>query len=391
MMERALKHVASMQYGDALPSELRNEGVVQVFGSNGPTGVHNVANTHGPAIIVGRKGSFGKITWTENPGFCIDTAYYIDSRHTRANMRWLYWALQTLGLDSVSEDTGVPGLSREKAYQAKMWVPPLATQTAIADYLDRKTTAIDALIAKKKLLIEELQKYRKSLVTEAVLRGLQRDAPMKPSPVQEMGDIPAHWNVAKSGRLLRYVKGVPVPREHLAGAGSEDARFLRTGDFWNTKGYEKDKAYVLSGEGLVWKEEGDLAVCFDGFNSEAGKGTVGLAVFEGRGFIDSMLCLIQAKPFVSKRYLEYVHLSTYVEHQIVASARGTTAMHAGYAQYDIQLPVPPLVEQEAIAAHLDEKLATVAPVLVHLQRHIDELKSLRAALISEAVTGRISL
>jgi type I restriction enzyme S subunit len=109
-----IKRIARLTYGDALPGEVRNDnGTVPVYGSNGPVGVHDNANTTGPVIIVGRKGSYGAINWSENPAFAIDTAYYVDKTCTIGNLRWLFWALQTANLGSISQDTGVPGLARE--------------------------------------------------------------------------------------------------------------------------------------------------------------------------------------------------------------------------------------------------------------------------------------
>ncbi len=122
----ALKHVGRLQYGDALPSDARlDSGIVPVFGSNGRVGTHNQANTRAPVIIVGRKGSHGKVVFSDVPVHAIDTTYFVDERSSRADLRWLYWALQTLDLDGSSQDTGVPGLSREYAHNQRLSVPPL--------------------------------------------------------------------------------------------------------------------------------------------------------------------------------------------------------------------------------------------------------------------------
>jgi len=280
-----------------------------------------------------------------------------------------------------------PGLSVEVIERVRVGRPPLATQTAIADYLDRTTAAIDALIAKKELLIEELRKYLKAKTTEVVLRGLNEHAPLKQSPVAAMGLIPAHWQVAKTARVLKYVKGVAVPKEALATEGEESKRFLRTGDYWNVNGYEKDKAYVENTEGLVWKAEGEMVVCFDGFNSVAGKGTVGMARFEGEGYIDSHLELITPKDGFSKRYLEYVHFTDYLEHEILKAARGAIAYSAGYGKYDLFIPAPPYVEQEVIALHLDQLLTSVAPLMANIRNQLKDLRLLRTALVAEKVSA----
>jgi len=287
---------------------------------------------------------------------------------------------------------GIKHLDKDWLLNTAVAVPSRDEQAKIAHHLDAKTAAIDVLITKKELLIEELKKYTQAVVTETVLRGLNPTAQLAPSRAPDMGLIPRHWQVAKTSKVLRYVKGVAVPKEDLATEGDPAHRFLRTGDFWNVNGHEKDQVFVVKTDGLVRKEEGELVACFDGFNSVAGKGTVGMARFDGAGYLDSMLCLVKEKEGRShRRFLEYLHVSSYMENQIVVAARGTTAMHAGYAQYDILVPVPPLDEQKDIADALDARLAPLRPIAESALDQIRELRLLRASLISEAVTGKLQL
>lgn len=68
-----VRHLARFDYGDPLAAESRIDGEVVVYGSNGPVGSHNAANTLGPAIVIGRKGSYGKVRYSSEPVFAIDT------------------------------------------------------------------------------------------------------------------------------------------------------------------------------------------------------------------------------------------------------------------------------------------------------------------------------
>ena len=98
---RRLKQVCRLAYGDSLPEEARRQGNVPVFGSNGHVGEHDVANTLAPCLIIGRKGSFGKVNFSSGPGFAIDTTFFIDARYTTANLRWLHHVLGWARLDTV--------------------------------------------------------------------------------------------------------------------------------------------------------------------------------------------------------------------------------------------------------------------------------------------------
>ena len=204
---RRLKGVCKLAYGDSLSSEIRGEGTVLVYGSNGPVGTHIRANTEAPCIVVGRKGSFGKIHYSPHPIFAIDTTYYVDERFSTADLAWLFRVLQWLRLDAISRDSAIPGLSCEDAYNRSIPIPPLPEQQAIAAFLDRKTAKIDALVAKKERLIELLQEKRTTLISHAVTRGLDPNAPMKDSGVEWLGDVPEHWEVRRLRALANIKTG----------------------------------------------------------------------------------------------------------------------------------------------------------------------------------------
>ena len=165
---RRLKMVCRLSYGDTLTAEMRLDGPLPVYGSNGQIGVHSSANTNAPCIIVGRKGSFGKVNYSEQPVFAIDTTYFVDERNSNADLRWLYYYLGWLNLDDVSRDSAIPGLNRQEAYQRVGPIPPLDEQAAIAEYLDEKIAVIDAAIAGTSRLIDLVQQYRASLIHHVV-------------------------------------------------------------------------------------------------------------------------------------------------------------------------------------------------------------------------------
>ena len=83
---RRLKAVCQLAYGDSLPSDARSDGAIRVYGSNGSVGTHIAENTRAPCVIIGRKGSFGKVHFSERPVFAIDTTYYVDERHCINNL-----------------------------------------------------------------------------------------------------------------------------------------------------------------------------------------------------------------------------------------------------------------------------------------------------------------
>ena len=163
-----LKRICRLAYGDSLSEENRRNGSVPVFGSNGRVGTHCAANTGAPCIIVGRKGSFGKVNYSRTPVFAIDTTFFVDPRYLSGNIRWLYFVLGWLRLDDVTRDSAVPGLDREESYRRFVPVPSVSEQAAIVRYLDSATEEIDAATRRLRRQVTLLHEYRKLLIDEVV-------------------------------------------------------------------------------------------------------------------------------------------------------------------------------------------------------------------------------
>jgi type I restriction enzyme, S subunit len=116
---KKLEQILELKYGKALKKEDRHEGLYPVFGSSGIVGTHDSRLTHGPGIVVGRKGNVGSVFWSDEDFFVIDTAYFVESC---LPLRFLFYLLPTLNF--INSDAAVPGLSRQQAYTLEMIVPP---------------------------------------------------------------------------------------------------------------------------------------------------------------------------------------------------------------------------------------------------------------------------
>jgi type I restriction enzyme S subunit len=133
----SLKDLVSFEYGVGLrASDRGSSGVIPVAGSNGTDGYHSEAIVKGPGIVVGRKGSAGKVTWFDTDFWPIDTTYYV-CPNIPSDLRWIFYLLQFLKLDRLSIVTGVPGLNRNDAYRLRVPLPPLSEQRRIVETLDQ--------------------------------------------------------------------------------------------------------------------------------------------------------------------------------------------------------------------------------------------------------------
>ncbi len=132
-----LHKIISLEYGAALPANLRAVGgSIPVAGSNGISGYHDKALVAGPGIVVGRKGSAGKVVWFETDFWPIDTTYYVQPK-VSGEMRFIYYLLSYLNLEKFATSTGVPGLNRNDAYKQQVPLVGPSEQRCIIEILDQ--------------------------------------------------------------------------------------------------------------------------------------------------------------------------------------------------------------------------------------------------------------
>ena len=387
-----LKRVAVLIYGDALPSDERVEdGSVPVFGSNGQFALHDRANTEAPVIFLGRKGSCGALTWNDVPSFGIDTVYFIDDRHARGDLRWLFWALQTLGLDAMSQDTGVPGLARETAYSTMLPVPSKSEQATIADFLDRETAKIDALIVEQERLIALLKEKRQAVISHAVTKGLNPNAPMKDSGVEWLGEVPAHWDMSRLKHLSSHVVDclhtTPTYDGDLAypairTADLERGRLLLSQARLVSEAVYQDRIQRLpprAGD-IVYSREGERF------------GMAALVPEDTRLCLGQRMMMFRVYPHVDPAYVMWLLNSDAVYQQVLSTVGGATSPHVNIAEIiNFAVPVPPLREQADIARKIEEASSGCDSLVEKSEEAISLLQERRSALVSAAVSGKIDV
>ncbi|MBC5850662.1 restriction endonuclease subunit S [Vibrio cincinnatiensis] len=160
-LKRPLRDLVTAHYGKALKKENRDEnGDNQVFGSAGFVGNHNESLVHSQTIIVGRKGSVGKVIWAPDGGWIIDTAYYLTLNESeQLDWRYLYYALSVARLEKKTITTSIPGLNRDDFYDTEIPLPPLDEQKRIAAILDKA----DAIRQKRKQAIDLADEFLRSV------------------------------------------------------------------------------------------------------------------------------------------------------------------------------------------------------------------------------------
>ena len=274
-------------------------------------------------------------------------------------------------------------------------MPPLPEQAAIADFLDRQMGAIDQLVRKKERLIELLNEERASLISEAVTRGLDPEAPTRDSGMEWLGEIPAHWEV----RRLRTVVTMRVSNvDKHARKGETPVRLCNYVDVYKHDyiGQQIDfmRSTATPEEIARFRlEEGDVLITKD---SEAWDdiGVPSLVTEPAEDLISGYhLALLRpvAGVLIGSHLLRALQ-SKGLAHQFHVEAKGVTRYGLSHASIkSVWLPVPPLPEQAAIADFLDRETGRTDALVAKTREAIERLCEYRGSVISAAVTGQIDL
>ncbi|MEN9552306.1 MAG: hypothetical protein RI935_683 [Candidatus Parcubacteria bacterium] len=158
-----LNEICSFEYGNSMPEKNRIPGKYPVVGSNGVVGTHNDFLVEGPVIVIGRKGSAGEVNWIDENCFPIDTTYFVKlSDENRIELKYLYFTLLGLNLQSLRGGGAVPGLNRNDAYKKKISLPSVEIQKQIIE----KIEAERLLVESNKKLIEIYEQKMKDVISK---------------------------------------------------------------------------------------------------------------------------------------------------------------------------------------------------------------------------------
>ena len=378
-----LKSVCHFNYGDSLPTEDRLEGEFPVFGSNGIIDYNSLANTGSPTIIIGRKGSYGKLFYSSLSGFAIDTTFFVNEKTSKVNLKWLYYVLGILHLDMYSLDTGVPGLSRENAYEEIIVLPSNEEQFLISNFLDSRTNRIDILISKQHNMIELLKEKRQAIITNAVTKGLDPNVPMKDSGVEWIGEIPEHWEIKPLFSLMRESKTKNTEDENLEVLSLSYGNIIIR-DVDNNFGLlpESFATYQVVDKGNIILRLTDL---------QNDKKSLRVGLVKKRGIITSAYVCLQTSVDLIPEFA-YFMLHSYDIRKVFYGFGGGVRQSMTFKDLKhLPLVYPSTDEQIQIIEHIKTEIDKLDILILKQEKVIELLREYRTSLISHAVTGKIDV
>lgn len=244
-------------------------------------------------------------------------------------------------------------------------LPSLEEQTVIASYLDYITGQIDALVAEKQAQVEDLRKYRISLITETVTHGLNPDASLRPSGIDWIGNIPEHWKTSKLKYFIDINSGEAIPRDEILSEG----------------------LYPIYGGGERIGFANNFNVDINSIiigRVGARCGCVRLINEPAWATDNALVCTTnQDSKFISF-FLDAANLNRLNESNAQPLITATKIKNLGVA-------LPPLHEQKEIAEFLDEKTGKIDELIAELEAQLKDLAEYKQAVITEAVTGKVDV
>ncbi|RKG60824.1 restriction endonuclease subunit S [Corallococcus sp. AB011P] len=381
----SLKRIVRMQSGDSITSEVIDEtGEFPVYGGNGLRGYGSRFTHDGNFVLIGRQGALcGNINYAVGKFWASEHAIVV-SPIKPVITKWLGELLRAMNLNQYSISAAQPGLSVDSIARLTTCVPSTQEQAAIANFLEREASKIDELVAEQQRLLELLNEKREAVISHAVTKGLNPDASMKPSGVEWLGEVPAHWEVMQSRRLFK-VRNEPAHESDRQLTASQKHGILLQSEFVESEG-RRVVEVIKGADSLKHVEPNDFVISMRSFQG-------GIEWSRLRGSISWHYVMLTPIKSVHGPFFAYLLKSPGYIQALRSTADlirdGQELRYSHFIQVD--LPLIPINEQARIASFLDHETAKIDALMAEAQRAIDLLQERRTALISAAVTGQIDV
>lgn len=382
-----------LNYGKSQATIKADDGAIPIYGTGGLMGYGNQALADGDSVLIGRKGTLGNPLYIDHPFWPVDTTYYTSDFD--GSMKWFYYMMQTVGLSSLNEATGVPSLSRQTFYNVEILFPPPEQQTAIADIL----TTVDQAIEQTEALIAKQRRIKAGLLHDLLTRGIDEHGRLrdpsthrfKPSPV---GLVPEEWEVATLGSVVDRYNGViqtgPFGSQlHAEEYTKEGVPFVMPQDISSEGALLLDSAakipqhraydlrrHLLKENDVLFARRGDLSRC-------AAVRVNDIAV-AGSG---CMLVRVPKSAMIGE-WLVRAYKHERSQRQIMARAVGSTMVNLNSTLLrDLIVMLPKNAEQERILFVLGQAYELDFAT----QLELDKLATLKVGLMQDLLSGRVTV
>jgi len=290
-----------------------------------------------------------------------------------------------LNFTYVQQTTGIQNLNVTYYLTSKIALPIKSEQQAIADYLDQACAKIDQTLTIKQQQLEKLNAYRKSIIHEAVTKGLDENVPMKPSGVEWLGDVPEHWRISKLKlHSLRIGDGIHTTPQYI---DDSTYYFINGNNLINGSIRIKESTRCVSKDEFqkhyIDLKENTLLISINGTIGNLAKYT------HEKIILGKSAAYIAPRTSLASTFLYYFFQSFFVKESFNISFQGTTINNLSlFTLRNLKILLPDMEEQKKIVLYLDQSCEKIDQTKQAIQNQIDKLTEYRKSLIHECVTGK---
>ena len=347
--------------------------------------------------LAGQGRTKGMVATVERSATCNQSLAVIEPSPKQSDYRYLAYFLESRYLDlrSLVGDGLRDGLNLEHIRSIPTPLPPLPEQHAIARFLDHIDTRINRYIRAQRKRIALLNEQKQAIIHHAVTRGLDSDVPLRPSGVEWLGDIPAHWEVVRLGRHIDLVTGFPFKSEEFT-QDSQDIRLLRGINvslgrvrwsnvvYWPIQQREAFRHYEL--------QIGDLVLGLDRPIIQGGIRVAVISDADAPSLLLQRVARIRLKHQLSPNFLVLLLTGKSFTDYLTPIFTGISVPHLSPEQVgSFQFALPSLDEQHQIVQRLAIDVKGLEITIVKINHQIDLIREYRTRLIADVVTGKLDV
>ena len=354
-------------------------------------GYDSCSTTFAPAgsIVISTRAPIGNTAILERPA-CVNQGCRLFVPGPDAQTEYIHYAFVTAKeyLMALGKGSTFLELSQSSLGNADFPCPPAEEQAAIVRFLDQADGGISRYVSAKERLVALLEEQRQAVIHQAVTRGLDANAPLKPSGAPWLGDVPAHWEIMPLKHWVfinREILPETTPRDHLiryieisdvsGHTLTEQPRPLAFGD-----APSRARRIVKSGDTIISTVRTYLK-----------------AVWFSDSAPDNLVCstgfaVLTPRPDTAPKFVSYLARSDSFTNRVTAESIGIAYPAISESRLgSFPVCVPPMDEQAAIAAYLDEATAETDAAIVRARRQVELMQEYRTRLIADAVTGKMDV
>ena len=366
--------------------EYLDDELYPVMGSGGCFAYCSKYLYDGEAVLLGRKGTIDKPLYINGKFWAVDTMFYATPLKS-LHCKFAYYLALTFPFNYYSTSTALPSMTQSDLGNNPVAIPPYVEQEIIALYLDKKCGEIDKAITTQEKRVELLKELRQNIITQAVTRGINPNAPLKDSGVEWIGEVPEHWEVNRLKTLCRTIRngyvgptrdlyvddGIP----YIQSVHIKDGEILfEREEYYVTKDWADKHPKIYKGD-IVVVQTGDIGQIalvtnkFDKCNCHA------------------LIILSINNNVISSEYLS-LYLRSHIGKELMLQTKtGALLPHLNSTQIgDTTTIVPPLSEQQEIVSYIESQTVRLDKSIEKAEHQIELLQELKQSIITEVVTGK---